>query len=625
MRTKHTRVRGSSGPGSSGAGRPGRHRQSRRRVATWSRVIVAVLILAMVGVGLSYTGTTHVVTAEAESLPTAGATSHSDDLTASGGRALVLADSGSRVTYSRDFAALSGLTLRAKAEVCDGSPTMTIYVDGSAYQEQDVTSEQWADYTFSGELPAGNHSLAIEFTNGFTAPGCARELIIDRLTEIPQTSMPSVEPEPATTEPSIPVESSGCVVNQYRASYFNSVGGSGVPVVSRCESSVGGNWVGSPVAGVNADNFSVVYVGVLRFPVGGSYVFAADTGDSGVVVSVDGVGVINEPGLSTWGRFEVVRAMSAGEHTVRVMVADGSGTAIQNFSVAQVGQGPAAGSGSFFARDSFWNTPIPAGVSVDERSAGWVSSLMGNAAITQITTNSTRWSTPVYVAPAGTPKRSILVTNSNKRVSVPYLSSYVASPDGDAHAAIIDAATGCLYEFQGFTGSQAIAHASFHAYTGSGGHTAGPAHAGGEFSYLAGMITPQDVSSGVIDHAIRYALPIGGDRYNYPGTRTDGTIRDGIPQGARVRLDPSVDVDTLGLNRFQKMVATALQRYGGYNADGSAAFSISAQQTGDAGFNAALSNLPKSLIAKLQFLKPSVSSVDVRLDTSSDTTCNQQQ
>ena len=42
---------------------------------------------------------------------------------------------------------------------------------------------------------------------------------------------------------------------------------------------------------------------------------------------------------------------------------------------------------------------------------------------------------------------------------------------------------------------------------------------------------------------------------------------DAIPQGARFRLDPQVDVDTLDVPPFTKLLARAAQRYGIYVRD----------------------------------------------------------
>ena len=82
---------------------------------------------------------------------------------------------------------------------------------------------------------------------------------------------------------------------------------------------------------------------------------------------------------------------------------------------------------------------------------------------------------------------------------------------------------------------------------------------------VAGTITIAELRAGVIPHAlalnIPWALP---NVYSWPAQRTDGTSTDpdAIPEGARFRLDPDLDIDKLGLPPMARMMATAMQRYG---------------------------------------------------------------
>ena len=49
-----------------------------------------------------------------------------------------------------------------------------------------------------------------------------------------------------------------------------------------------------------------------------------------------------------------------------------------------------------------------------------------------------------------------------------------------------------------------------------------------------------------------------------------------IPEGARVQLDPALDLDSLSLTPWQKVIARALQRYGMYLADTAGTTSLTA-------------------------------------------------
>ncbi|WP_312720224.1 hypothetical protein [Mobilicoccus sp.] len=80
------------------------------------------------------------------------------------------------------------------------------------------------------------------------------------------------------------------------------------------------------------------------------------------------------------------------------------------------------------------------------------------------------------------------------------------------------------------------------------------------------MITVEEARAGRIDHAIGMALiaPAQWDRFWYPAQRSDGTDAspNAVPEGARLRLDPDVDVDSLDLTPLGKAVARAAQKYG---------------------------------------------------------------
>ena len=82
---------------------------------------------------------------------------------------------------------------------------------------------------------------------------------------------------------------------------------------------------------------------------------------------------------------------------------------------------------------------------------------------------------------------------------------------------------------------------------------------------IAGTMMICELRAGVIPHAlalnIPWALPTV---YSWPAQRTDGTSTDpnAIPEGARFRLDPTLDIDALNLPPMTRMMAKAVQRYG---------------------------------------------------------------
>lgn len=590
------------------------------------RFLAAVAVLAAIGITFpSVSQADTAIEAESMSYSNGGGGTWADG-SASGGTLLGLYGHNAFATNTVWLQASSRIVIRARGQQCLGAPVMRVSVDDVAVGDFTVSANSLTEYSVDLSIAEGSHSITITNGAAYKAFFCARMLVLDKVTVVwtspATTTPPTTVPPTATTTPATPP--SDCAVNEYQASYYNNTALSGDPVVRQCETSVGGNFrSAAPVSGVNTSNWGARYVGTIRFPVSGNYVFSADTGNMAMRVWLDGQLVIDK-GAVSWGRNLAAKNVTAGDHTVQVAFWKASGDSFEFFSVSQMGPGAASINGNYYAADSFWNTPIPADAQIDPRSEGWVA-MLGNQ--NGISLNSSTWTQPIYVAPPGTPTRAIRITNSSKNLTVPYLSSYKASPDGDSALIIVDQAKGCAYELEMFNNSSsAVASASYHAYTGTGGHTSGPAHSGGELSWLAGLIRSAEVNSGGINHALRYALPIGSPRFVYPGTRSDGSTPNGIPQGTRMRLDPSLDLDQFTLTPFQRMVAVALQNYGGYNADTAGVLAVATENTAaSAPFNLSLSGLPQALIQHLQFLKPTVTSTDIRLDEQADQTCAQQQ
>ena len=98
---------------------------------------------------------------------------------------------------------------------------------------------------------------------------------------------------------------------------------------------------------------------------------------------------------------------------------------------------------------------------------------------------------------------------------------------------------------------------------------------------VGSMITLAEARAGRIDHAMALALiaPARWDRWRFPAQRSDGTdpSADAIPQGARLRLDPSLDVTTLHLTPLGEAIARAAQKYGFIVVDTAGAVAVMAE------------------------------------------------
>jgi hypothetical protein len=102
------------------------------------------------------------------------------------------------------------------------------------------------------------------------------------------------------------------------------------------------------------------------------------------------------------------------------------------------------------------------------------------------------------------------------------------------------------------------------------GDGTGDGAVGAGLSRAAGVVREWEVAAGRIDHAMVFSTSYcATSDFRYPASKTDGKYSgsDGLPEGARVQLDPSLNPDDYGLNPGERMIFVALQRYGAYVID----------------------------------------------------------
>lgn len=93
---------------------------------------------------------------------------------------------------------------------------------------------------------------------------------------------------------------------------------------------------------------------------------------------------------------------------------------------------------------------------------------------------------------------------------------------------------------------------------------------GSGVSHLAGVVRVEEIANGRIDHALAFSSQYAcRDEFRYPATKTDGpsTRVDCIPEGARIQLDPEIDLSAIRLAPAERAIARALQIYGAYAID----------------------------------------------------------
>jgi hypothetical protein len=114
-------------------------------------------------------------------------------------------------------------------------------------------------------------------------------------------------------------------------------------------------------------------------------------------------------------------------------------------------------------------------------------------------------------------------------------------------------------------------------YHCNGGDAAG-------INYAAGAIRPEEIAAGNIPHALAVSMNIVGTGIACPGTHTDSS-GPGLPEGAHFFLPKSYNVDAQQWPDWVKVIAKALQNYGGYEVDFSGNFEIRAFADDNAAIN----------------------------------------
>lgn len=82
---------------------------------------------------------------------------------------------------------------------------------------------------------------------------------------------------------------------------------------------------------------------------------------------------------------------------------------------------------------------------------------------------------------------------------------------------------------------------------------------------IAGTVTVAEARRGRIDHALALNIPNAcAGRFSWPAQRTDGTLTTStcLPEGARLRFDPNLDLSKLNMPPFTRMLAEAAQDHG---------------------------------------------------------------
>jgi hypothetical protein len=240
-----------------------------------------------------------------------------------------------------------------------------------------------------------------------------------------------------------------------------------------------------------------------------------------------------------------------------------------------------------FAQSSVWNTQVPGDASIDPNSRNVVGSLVaqlhpvaGMEAINNL-----------YIAGAHTHRVRVNFDGNGGPTmqaafeSVPIPSYAHPMHDSDAQMAIYQPSTDTMWEFWRLSKQANGWHAVWggrmeHVSTDPGYYRNVVTPSGNvlekedwgapatSFPLMAGVIMISELESGVIPHALAFAVKnTCAGIFVAPAQRTDGNLNPAtnpncVPEGAHFRLDPHLNIAALHLPPLIQMMAVAAQKYG---------------------------------------------------------------
>jgi hypothetical protein len=259
----------------------------------------------------------------------------------------------------------------------------------------------------------------------------------------------------------------------------------------------------------------------------------------------------------------------------------------------------------FFSPTSFWNKPLPADAPLAPNSGALVGQLDAQVAASEAAKqgpwiNTRAWSVPIYTVAAKQPTVRVRLEGAFAERAlqrawdaVPLPAAAKPALGKDAHLVVWQPSRDRLWEFwhlartaRGWSAAWGGAMRHVSKSSGVYGPGAWPGAkpwwgaSASSLSIAGGLITLEDLQRGQIDHALAISVTdvLAGD-YASPARRDDGESADplALPEGARLRLPASLDLNALHLPKLTLEIARAAQRYGIVVRDRSYAIAFFAQ------------------------------------------------
>jgi len=204
--------------------------------------------------------------------------------------------------------------------------------------------------------------------------------------------------------------------------------------------------------------------------------------------------------------------------------------------------------------------------------------------------NETEYSTPLYVVGAGQPKVAVRLTQGPWAADlknafaegVPIPAYAVPAVGTDGQMTIYQPSSNTLWEFwravKTESGWQATWGGAMQDVSESPGYYTDTSWPGltptqgwnwgataTSLPVIAGTIRIAELRAGHIEHALAMDIPNAcAHAFSFPAQRSDGTEENAncLPEGAHLRLNPSLDLASMSMSPITRMLAEAAQRYG---------------------------------------------------------------
>ncbi len=227
-----------------------------------------------------------------------------------------------------------------------------------------------------------------------------------------------------------------------------------------------------------------------------------------------------------------------------------------------------------FAASSPFNVPVAGAPAIDPNSAAMIARA-GRAGLGYA--NLVEFGIPVYEATPSTPRQSVRCTITDwgpcplAGSPRPIPANAKPSVGSDGAMVVLDRTAGTVDEYWQAAPAATGWTTSWGAINSLSGSGWGGGSTGAGASRLAGVVRVAEIQAGAIPHALVVQTDtVCATTFRPPALKTDGdsTRSDCIPEGARLQLDPAIDVAAIpGITPGEVAVARALQVYGAYLID----------------------------------------------------------